>query len=290
MSNLPTYYAGKPASATAENLRNRAIREGQLSGGPGVMVNRGGSGSTVSLVPKPEKRTALTLGGALMVTSSVGYNGTGVLLTLEEPTSFLEAVTGSMTDADGLLDLDSATPEITLTHPGRYLIHYRATCSYAASVEAAPNLSDAVSRLRLKIGGTLRDHTAVYGTHHAKLCATGLVHGIGSLAAENDIYGDPQLTGDLATVAAYNRWAGGKVTINGTFQVLVILDGSNNPKIATAAPVEPSTASTTCAPTIGLYIDRSAVEPAPSVAPLTSWNDDPDMTCHEAQLHVIRLC
>jgi len=286
---LPTYYPGKSPSAGEENARNTVIRQGQLSGGKGVAVSRTGNGSTVSLLPATERRIAATIGGALMVTSPVAYTGTAVQLPLEAPTAFLGAVTGSMTDADGLLDLDAATPEITLTHPGRYLIHYRATCSYAASVETGDNLSDAVSRLRLNIGGTLRAETSVYATHHAKLCATGLVRDIGTLAAENDIYGDPQLTGELAKVGAYNRWAGGKVTINGTFQVLVILDNSGNPKIATAAPVEPSTDSTTCAPTIGLWVDRSAVEPAPGVDPFTSWNDDPDMTCHEAQLHVIRL-
>lgn len=332
--SLPTYYPGKASSATDENNRNREIRKGSLTGGPGVAVSSTSNGSTVTVLPRPERRTAITIGGAVVVTEAVTYTDTPVQVTLEPPntTEILGAVTGSMTAADGLLDLDSATPSITLTHPGRYLIHYRATCGYAESCATAQNLSDAVTRLRLSIGGTLRDETAVYGTHHAKLCATGLVRDVsGNVtlpALAVDISGmtstsealssfagavsyqptiastiDSGATVDVSNsgatvdlnltvtkVGSYNRWTGGKVTINGTFQVLVVMDDTGAPKIAETAPVEPSTASTTCAPTISLWVDRSDVEPAAGVYPFSAWNDDPELTLHEAQLHVIRLC
>lgn len=300
--SLPTYYPGKGTSATDENNRNREIRKGSVTGGPGVAVSSTGNGSTVTVLPRPERRTAITIGGAVVVTEAVNYTGTAIQVTLEPPntTEILGAVTGAMTNADGLLDLVSATPSITLTHPGRYLIHYRATCGYADSCATASNLSDAVTRLRLSIGGTLRDETAVYGTHHAKLCATGLVRdvdmgtieGVANINPESGTAGQVTFTGELGVtkVGAYNRWTGGKVTINGTFQVLVIMDDTGAPKIAETAPVEPSTASTTCAPTISLWVDRSDVEPAASVDPFSAWNADPELTLHEAQLHVIRLC
>jgi hypothetical protein len=54
---LPIYYPGKNQSATEETARNRIIREGQISGGPGVIVNRTGNGSTISVYQKPEPRT-----------------------------------------------------------------------------------------------------------------------------------------------------------------------------------------------------------------------------------------
>lgn len=299
--SLPNYYPGKASSATDENNRNREIRKGSLTGGPGVAVSSTGNGSTVTVLPKPERRTAITIGGAVVVTEAVTYKDTPIQVTLEPPntTEILGAVTGPMTAADGLLDLDSATPSITLTHPGRYLIHYRATCGYAESCATAQNLSDAVTRLRLSIGGTLRDETAVYGTHHAKLCATGLALASGTMTIDGSGFsvsgsGSGAVSGsasvDMTAVGSYNRWTGGKVTINGTFQVLVILDNAGAPKIAETAPVEPSTASTTCAPTISLWVDRSDVEPPAGVDPFSAWNNNPELTLHEAQLHIIRLC
>lgn len=331
--SLPTYYPGKGPSATDENNRNREIRKGSLTGGPGVAVSSTGNGSTVTVLPRPERRTAITIGGAVVVTEAVTYTDTPVQVTLEPPntTEILGAVTGSMTAADGLLGLDSATPSITLTHPGRYLIHYRATCGYAESCATSSNLSDAVTRLRLSIGGTLFDETAVYGTHHAKLCATGLAKSTGAsvtlptmnadvsgLSATSeplssfagavsyqptiastinpssvvDVSGSGStLDVSLSAVNSYTRWIGGRITISGTFQVLAIMDDTGAVKIATTAPIDdPATASSTCAPTISLWVDRSDVEPAAGVDPFTAWNDDPELTLHEAQLHVIRLC
>jgi hypothetical protein len=66
--NLPNYWEGKKrVSATEETLRNRAIREGQVTGGKGVTVSRTGNGTTVSVLPQvqvrePEGQLALATG------------------------------------------------------------------------------------------------------------------------------------------------------------------------------------------------------------------------------------
>jgi hypothetical protein len=302
MSDLPPYYPGQPSSATLENSRNRAIREGHLTGGPGLAVSRGANGATVSLLPQPKRRAVFSIGGAVVVTEAIPFTDTPVELTLEPPntTEILGAVTGSMTDAAGMMDLAATTPLVTLQHPGRYLLQYSATVGYASSNATAANLSDAVARLRLKIGGTVRDETATVGTLHAKLCATGLVRDVdmGTIEGEANINpesgtaGQVTFTGELGVtkVAAYNRWTGAKVTIQRAFQVLVILDDTGVPKIATGAPIEdPATAAPTCDPTVGLVVDRSDVETAPGVDPFSSWNDDPELELTDAQLHVIRL-
>ena len=301
MSDIPPYYPGQPSSATLENSRNRAIREGHLTGGPGLAVSRGANGATVSLLPQPKRRAVFSIGGAVVVTEAITFTDTPVTLTLEPPntTEILGAVTGSMTDAAGMMDLDSATPLVTLQHPGRYLLQYSATVGYADSNATTANLSDAVARLRLKIGGTIRDESACFGTLHAKLCATGLALASGTMTIDGGGFsvsgsGSGAVSGsadvDMAAVDPYNRWTGAKVTIQRTFQVLVILDDTGAPQIATGAPIEdPATAAPTCDPTIGLVVDRSDVETAPGVDPFSSWNDDPELELTDAQLHVIRL-
>jgi hypothetical protein len=301
MSDIPPYYPGQPSSATLENSRNRAIREGHLTGGPGLAVSRGANGATVSLLPQPKRRAVFSIGGAVVVTEAITFTDTPVDLTLEPPntTEILGAVTGAMTAPAGMMDLDEATPLVTLQHPGRYLLQYSATVGYAASNATTANLSDAVARLRLKIGGTVRDETATVGTLHAKLCATGLAKATGTLeitggGLDSGGSGGGTVTGScdvsLPAVDSYNRWTGAKVTIQRTFQVLVILDDTGAPQIATGAPIEdPATAAPTCAPTVGLVVDRSDVEPPAGVDPFDDWNDDPELELTDAQLHVIRL-
>lgn len=296
MNLPPRVYPGRPYSATEENQARRFARAGQISSSPGMLVTRSANGSTLSPVTRPQKRPVKTVGGALKyVAGSLTYTDTPVPIPLAAPLTdeILGVPTDGMTNDYEMLDTTSATPLVTLGLPGNFLLHYRATCSYDAACAQAKNLSDAVTRLRLKIGGEFREETEVFGTHHAKLCASGLVHevGLGSLEI-GDSYGSPVLTGDLAVtkVAAYNRWTGGKVTINGTFQLTVILDGSGNPQIATGLPEEEGDPAATCAPTLELFVDRSAIEPDPGISPL-EWLTAAGtvMIVHSAQLHVIRL-
>lgn len=302
MSKLPFYFAGPGSglSATTENQRNRVIREGQLTGGKGVMVSRSGTGSTVSLTPQPRRVLPLPLGGVFVLETSQTYDGTAVQATMSVPTGILGAIDNKLTGPGQMLDLDAATPDVTLSQPGRYLIHYQVTCGFDTA-EISGNVSDAVTRARLSIGGTLKDDSAIFGTHHVKLCATGLVHDVtlGTLSATTEMdpmssgYGDVTFSGELGVskVGAYDRWLDGRLTISGTYQVIVFNDAGGAAKIATAAPVDdPPTAPTGTTPTIGLWVDRYDVEPNPGVDPFSAtWEAAPTMRLHDAQLHIIRL-
>lgn len=298
----PKVYPGAPLTAVRQNQALRFSSAGQISGGAGMRTRRSANGSVVTAIREPKKRTTITVGGAVVVTEEITYTDTPVQVPLEPllTNEILAVPSEGMTDAGAMMDLASASPEMTVHLPGNYLLHYRATCGYAESCAQALNLSDCVTRLRLKIGGVFREETEVFGTHHAKLCASGLVRDVGRetgdayepfVSGEIAVSGDEENAGfSVLKVAAYNRWTGGKATINGTFQLTVVLDSAGDPKIAIGLPEEAGEPCATCAPTVGLWVDRSAIEPDPGVAPL-GWLPavDTELTLYTAQIHLIRL-
>lgn len=299
----PRIYPGRPYSATEANAATRYARAGQISPGPGLRGMRSANGSTLSVVKEPKKRTFVTVGGAVVVTELITYTDTVVDVPLEPPlsTEILGVPTDGKTAAGGMMDLDADTAFITLNVPGSYLIPYSVTCSYSEACAQPLNLSDCETRVRLRIGGELRDETAIFGTHHSKLCATDLIYGVGGeigsgLSADGGGSGSGTgaVTGTLDVpvekVLAYNRWAAGRLTISGTFQVVVVLDAEGNPKIATGLPAAEGDTPTLSAPTIGLAVDRSAIEPDPGLEPL-EWFPaaSTSLALHSAQIHIIKL-
>lgn len=227
--NLPNYWEGKPhVSAGEEMQRNRAIREGQLTGGANTLVSRTGNGSTVTFNPPPVPRAdgpqmALATG----TTATTITTGTTILLSAVENT-----FTGRAEDY--LVSL--ASNVLTFRRPGVYAVDFNLTVGYqSSSGSAGATMKEAKVVGFFDLGGVTATESQGWHTLSSRLNTTGLA----TFPTDDPVFYHGEHVGPLVVTPDEEEPEGwhGNATTQGTWTVWAFEEESGDNLQVTGAPI-----------------------------------------------------
>lgn len=171
MSNLPNYWEGKPRISAGEEMqRNRAIREGQLTGGPGVLVSRTGNGSTITFNPPPVPRADGPQMALATGTGSTTISGGTTI-----PLSAVESTFNGRAE-DYLVSL--ASNVLTFRRPGVYAVDSNLTVGYqSATGTAGETMKEAKVMSYFDLGGVSATESQGFNTLSSRPNLTNKITG-----------------------------------------------------------------------------------------------------------------